>query len=86
MSKKQCNCGLCKPEPGKRYHPVYGFDLDAVPEKYCLRCNTPIGTEEYVLETAVARFGTMQVLHKRCAGADYKEKVPRAFKAMEEST
>jgi hypothetical protein len=58
---------LCVPQPGKRAHAYYGFDLDAVPSTHCLLCDTPIAGEPYVIEVALARFGTMQFLHERCA-------------------
>jgi hypothetical protein len=66
MSHVDCDCGLCKPLPGKRYDPEYGFDLDAVKDVNCLTCDTPIGEEPYSLVTMLARFGTMSFVHKRC--------------------
>lgn len=50
----------------QRFHPVYGYDLEAVPKVRCLHCGEPIGDEEYVEVTLLARFGQMFFLHKRC--------------------
>ena len=56
------------PTRGKqpRSHPIYGYDLDKVPEKLCLICAEPIGAEEYVEITTCARFGQMMFRHKKC--------------------
>lgn len=65
--EKDCTCGFCKPEPGKRYHEKYGFDLDAVKDTECLMCRKLIGNAEYELDVGLARFGNVFVLHKACA-------------------
>lgn len=75
----KCECLLCKPIPGHVAHPLYGFDLDAVPDIQCLRCKEPIGEEPYVLETGTARFGQMFVLHQRCAEGKW---APKGSKKM----
>jgi hypothetical protein len=67
--EKPCNCGLCNPQPGRRYHPKYGYDLDAVSQKECLMCGEPIGSEPYKEVLTWARFGQMLFVHKRCDGA-----------------
>jgi hypothetical protein len=64
--KKDCSCGLCKPLPGHRYHPQYGFDLDAVKDIPCLNCGKKIGDSEYTLELVYERFGGMMFNHKNC--------------------
>ena len=53
-------------EDDRRLHPVWGYDLDAVPRVKCLFCHKPIGREEYVEDTGLARFGQMLFYHKRC--------------------
>lgn len=69
MAKRadDCTCGLCRPEPGKRYHPKWGYDLDKVKDVHCSRCGEPIGNEPYVEITDLARFGQMFFHHKRCS-------------------
>lgn len=49
-----------------KLHPVYGYDIDAVPHVKCLLCDTPIGNEDYVEIKTTARFGQMLFAHKRC--------------------
>lgn len=71
---KPCSCLLCSPIDGRRPHPVWGYDLDAVPAVHCLHCDTPIGDEPYVEEAAVARFGQMQFVHARCAPAGLEQR------------
>ena len=44
-------------EDTRRLHPKWGYDLDAVPRVLCLHCHTPIGSEEYVENTMLARCG-----------------------------
>lgn len=64
---KPCECALCAPKPGQRPHPKYGYDMNEVPKVECLRCEEPIGHEEYVEVAMLARFGQMSFLHARCA-------------------
>lgn len=66
MSKSDCSCLLCKPVPGRRSHPKYGYDLDMVREQECLSCHHKIGDEPYVEQLAWARFGSMSFVHQRC--------------------
>lgn len=66
MGKVDCDCGKCEPVPGKRYDPNYGYDLDKVRDVHCMMCDTPIGDEPYSEVIALARFGTMSFVHKRC--------------------
>lgn len=61
-----CTCLLCQPVPGKRPHPIWGYDLDKVAQTTCLICGKPIGNELYVEEIAWARFGSMSFVHERC--------------------
>lgn len=70
-----CDCGLCKPKPGVRVHPEYGYDLDAVAAIECLMCGDPIGSEDYYEYPVWARFGQMFFIHERCRPAADK-KVP----------
>ena len=76
-----CQCLLCKPVPGKRAHPVYGYDLDLAKTTKCPRCGVVIGEEPYVEDLSMARFGQLNVLHARCES----EKEARARKRMEKS-
>lgn len=66
MGDKGCDCLLCKPIPGKRAHPRYGYDLDKVKDSPCLMCKEPIGDEEYYEYTPLARFGSMMFIHRKC--------------------
>lgn len=50
----------------RQLHPRWGYDLDRVKHVQCLMCKEPIGNEEYVEYTALARFGQMLFIHKRC--------------------
>ena len=52
-------------EDTRRLHPKWGYDLDAVPRVLCLHCHKPIGDEEYVKNTMLARFGEMTFFHRR---------------------
>lgn len=61
-----CDCGLCRPDPDVRTHPVYGYDLDKAKETPCLMCAEPIGDETYVEDLAWARWGQMHLVHARC--------------------
>lgn len=67
MTRVKCNCGLCTPQPGRRYHPKWGYDLDKARETRCLYCRQPVGDENYIEETAMARFGQIFLIHQRCA-------------------
>lgn len=67
--KPWCNCGLCKPRPGVNPHPVWGYDLNAVPACQCLMCEQPIGQEAYYEFPMLARFGQMMLIHERCRPA-----------------
>lgn len=61
---------MIKNKSGKKdLHPVYGYDPGKVPDVKCLMCNAPIGTEQWVEVTSLARFGTMLFRHKRCEEA-----------------
>ena len=53
----------------RRLHPKWGYDLDKVPGVNCQICGRPIGDEEYVEDTGLARFGQMFFMHKRCVPA-----------------
>ncbi len=61
-----CTCLLCQPIPGKRAHPIWGYDLDEVPKQECLVCKKPIGNEPYEENRTLARFGSMSFVHTRC--------------------
>jgi hypothetical protein len=63
----ECNCLLCKPVPGKRGHPQYGYDLDAVAGEVCVVCRELIGKGPYVHSLTFERFGSMGFLHVGCA-------------------
>lgn len=52
--------------PGIPAHKKHGFRLDKVPKTKCLICLEPIGDEEYLLDTWLARFGMMFFVHKEC--------------------
>lgn len=58
----------------RRLHPKWGYDLDRVKDVKCLLCGQRIGNEEYVEDTAWARFGQMFFIHKRCDEASKKQK------------
>ena len=64
--KHECTCLLCRPVPGKRPHPVYGYDLDLVAVQRCAKCGDLIGAEPYAEELGMARFGQMRFIHSRC--------------------
>lgn len=66
MPDKRCACGLCDPQPGHRYHPKWGYDLDEAKKTACLDCGEPIGEEPYSEVTTLARFGSMMLVHNRC--------------------
>jgi hypothetical protein len=61
-----CKCLLCRPVPGKRVHPVYGYDLDQVGAQPCVECGKSIMGAAYVEELGMARFGSMQFRHAAC--------------------
>jgi len=61
-----CTCLLCRPVPGRRAHPKYGYDLDKVANMECMHCNNLIGQEAFVEQMSLARFGSMSFVHKRC--------------------
>jgi len=63
--EKPCNCAGCLGLPSA--DPIWGFDLSKVHETECTHCNTPIGGEPYILDCALARFGTMLFIHERCS-------------------
>jgi len=63
----ECRCAICNPQPGADPHPKYGYDRNQVPGIQCLLCGKPIGHEEYIEVTTLARFGQMAFMHKRCA-------------------
>lgn len=50
----------------RRLHPKWGYDMDLVRNVKCFTCGQPIGDEEYVEETWLARFGQMCFRHKQC--------------------
>ena len=79
--KHECTCLLCRPVPGKRPHPVYGYDLDLVAVQRCAKCGGLIGDEAYVEELGMARFGQMRLMHSRCEN----EKDRRSRLRMEKS-
>lgn len=62
-----CHCALCRPRPRANPHPKYGYDRNLVPGTQCLLCGKPIGREEYIEDTILARFGQMLFIHKVCA-------------------
>ncbi len=59
-----CDCPGCRGVPTA--DPTWGFDTALVPKVKCMGCKKPIGTEPYVLDTGLARFGQMFFYHKRC--------------------
>lgn len=61
-----CNCLLCRPVPGRRAHPVWGYDLDLAPSRHCMYCDALIGGEPCVGITDLARFGQMFFARERC--------------------
>lgn len=77
-----CTCAKCT--GSGRPHPIYGYDLDAVPAHPCLTCGEPIGSEPYHEYPVWARFGQMFLIHNRCAlarGEPISYPVPRRFRA-----
>jgi hypothetical protein len=80
-----CTCLLCRPEQGNiidaRAHLKYGYDTTKVPAMKCTVCDGLIGTEPYVEEMGVARFGLMSFLHARCETA----KMARARARMDKN-
>ena len=62
----KCDCARCRGM--KTADPKWGFDRSKVAKVLCLICNTPIGRSRFVLDVQLARFGTMFVIHQRCAG------------------
>ena len=67
MTKKQTDLlgKILDPSP-KDPHPKWGYDRDKVPGVLCFFCKEPIGEEKYLLDTILARFGTMMFVHERC--------------------
>ena len=81
---KDCDCLLCQPDPARRGHPVYGYELDKVPAMVCVDCGEWIGDEPYVEELGTARFGQMSFRHQRCetpVKARARERMERNWRA-----
>ena len=47
-------------------HPEWGYDTAKVCDVHCLYCNKPIGDQEFVEITILARFGQMLFAHEKC--------------------
>lgn len=81
---ERCSCLLCKPVPGRRAHPIYGYDLDRVAPIKCAICAKRIGKGPYYEEPTQARFGTMRFVHQRCETPRLKrerERIEKKWKA-----
>ncbi len=63
---KPCDCPRCLGVATA--DAKWGFDKSLVPLVHCIHCKKPIGLEPFVLDTGLARFGTMLFVHKRCNG------------------
>ena len=61
---RPCECPRCLGV--KTADPKWGFDRAKVPKVHCMRCKRPIGKARYVLDTGLARFGTMLFYHQAC--------------------
>jgi hypothetical protein len=62
--KTPCKCARCRCVATANRE--WGYDEALVSSTECLVCGDPIGKGKYALETSLARFGQMFVLHAHC--------------------
>lgn len=67
MKEQPCSCPRCRGV--KTADPKWGFDRAKVPGIECIECGRRIGRGPYVLEKALAGFGSMFFRHLICPPA-----------------